>query len=111
MSPAISLQVIVFGMREVALRRVVDDVLERSVERLAAELHLESLIGIRRQAVEERRLDRRRLLADDAGERGALGAVALAGRAQAAEQVHLERGRLRRAGRPAAWCSAGRSRR
>ena len=62
---------------------------------LLAELHREGLIRVRRQAVEERRLDRRRLLADDAGERGALGAVALAGGAQAAEQVHLEAGGLR----------------
>ena len=50
--------------------------------------------GLSRRLVEERRIDGRRLLADDAGERGALGAVALAGRAEAAEQVHLQRGRL-----------------
>ena len=74
-------------MREVALRRVVDDVLERRVERGGAELHREGLVGLGRQFVEEQRIDGRRLLADDAGERGPLGAVALAGGAEAAEQV------------------------
>ena len=36
-------------MREVALRRVVDDVLQRHVERLVAELHREGLIRLRRR--------------------------------------------------------------
>ena len=63
-------------------------------KRLVAELHGEALVRIRDEAVEERRLDGRRLLADHAGERGALGAVALARGAQAAEQVHLDPRRL-----------------
>src|SRR4029079_3906837 len=82
------------GMREVALGLVEDDVLQRRVERGAAELHRERLIGLRRELVGERRIDRRRLLADDPGERGTLGAVSLARGAQAAEEAYAERGRL-----------------
>ena len=41
--------------------------------------------GFAARLVEERRLDGRRLLADDAGERRALGAVALARGAEAAD--------------------------
>ena len=42
------------GVREVPLGRVVDDVLQRGLEGLVAELHVEALIGIGREAVEER---------------------------------------------------------
>ena len=48
--------------------------------------------GLAARLVEELRFDRRRLLADDARQRRALGAVALARGAQAAEQVHLQAG-------------------
>ena len=82
-------------MREVALRRVVDDVLQRRIECRGAELHGERLVGFGRQFVEERRVDGGRLLADDARKRGALGAMAFAGGAQAAEQVNLQRRGLR----------------
>ncbi len=81
-------------VREVALRRVVDDVLERGVERGGAELHREHLIGLLLQLVEERGIDGGGLLADDAGEGSALGAVADARGAEAAEQVNLERSGL-----------------
>ena len=81
-------------VREVALGRVVDDVLQGDVEGLVAQLHREDLVGLVPQAVEEERVDGRRLLAHDARERCPLRPVAQAGGAQAAEQVHLERGRL-----------------
>ena len=99
-------------MREVALGRVVDDVLERDVERLAAELHREDLVRIGR-ASSSRKAGSivAGSLPTSAGERGALGAVALAGRAEAAEQIDLQRRRLGELSLPAAWCSAGRSRR
>ena len=78
------------GMRELALRRVIDHVFQRRVERLGAQLHLEDLVGIGGQAVEECGLHGRGLLADNAGKRGTLGAVTLAGCAEAAEQVDLK---------------------
>jgi hypothetical protein len=77
-------------MREVPLRLVVDDVLQRNRERFVTKLHLKCLVGIGREAVEEFRFDRRRLLADDAGQGGALGAVTFAGRAEAAEEMHFD---------------------
>ena len=82
-------------MREVALGRVVDDVGERQIERLVAELHRIGLLRLGDHLVEEQRIHGGRLLAHQARERGALGAVALAGGAQAAEQMHLEAGGLR----------------
>jgi hypothetical protein len=59
---------------EVALGGVVDDVLQRDRDVLAAKLDREGLVGIGRQAVEEGGIDRRRLVADQAGQGGALGA-------------------------------------
>ena len=82
-------------MRELALRRVINHVFQRRVDRLVAQLHLENLVGIGRETVEERGLHGGRFLADDAGQRGALGAVTLAGGAEAAEQMDLERRGLR----------------
>ena len=67
---------------------------ERSVELRSAQRDGERLIGLGSQLVEEGRVDRRRLLADDAGEGGALGAVTLPCRAEAAVEVHPERGGL-----------------
>jgi hypothetical protein len=78
-------------MREVAAGGVVDDVRERDPEGLLAELHGEELVRLVPQAVEEQRVDGRRLLADEAGEGGTLGAMPLARGAQAAEEVHLQR--------------------
>ena len=81
-------------MLEVALGRVVDDVLEAHVDGLVAQLHREHLVGLVAQAVEELRVDRGRFFPDQAGERGAFRAVSLARRAEAAEQVHLQLRRL-----------------
>jgi len=67
-------------MREVALWRVVDDVLQRRVERGGAELHRKGLVLVGLEIIEERRIDRGRFLADDARERGSFCAVAHAGR-------------------------------
>src|SRR5690606_22314926 len=64
-------------VREIALRRVVNDVLQRSIEGLVAELHREDLVRPVAQIVEEQGVDRRRLLADDTRERGSLRAVPL----------------------------------
>ena len=82
------------GMGKVALGRVVDDVGKRQVERLVAELDRIGLLGLVAHLVEEQRIDRGRLLAQQPGKRRTLGAVALAGRAEAAEQVHLQPGGL-----------------
>ena len=51
--------------------------------------------GLSREVVEEERIDRRGLLADDAGEGCALGPVAEPRRTQAAVQVHLHARGLR----------------
>ena len=82
------------GVREVALRRVVDDVGERQVERLAPQLHRVGLIRLGDHLVEEARIHGRRFLAHEACERCTLGAVALAGGTEAAEEVDLEAGGL-----------------
>jgi hypothetical protein len=82
------------GVLEVSLGGVVDDVLEAHVDRLATELHGEHLVGFVAQAVEELRVDGGGFVPDQPRERGPLGPVPLAGRAEAAEQVHLELGRL-----------------
>ena len=81
-------------MREVALGRVVDDVGQRQIERLVAELQRIRLFRLLLHLVEEQRINRGRFLADQPRQRGAFGAVALAGGAQAAEEVNLEAGRL-----------------
>ena len=91
MFPAMSLTVIVFGMREVAVDSVEDDVLERDIHGFGPELHRERLIRLVAQAIEKGGIDGRRLLSDQPRERGALRAVSLARRAEAAEQVNLER--------------------
>ncbi len=80
---------------KVPFGRVVDDVFERQIERLAAELQREGLIGFVAHLVEKQGIDGGRLLAEQPRERGALRAVPLSGRAEAAEQVHLESRRLR----------------
>ena len=54
-----------------------------------------SLVRLGRHLVENgNRVDRRRLVTDQAGQRRTLRPVAFAGRAEAAEQVDLERRRL-----------------
>jgi hypothetical protein len=69
-SPAISLRHRV-RVREVTLRRVVDDV-RGDTSKVLLPCHRKLLVGLGGQLVEEERIDRRGLLADDAGERGAL---------------------------------------
>ena len=61
---------------------------------LSAELHREHLVRLVSQAVQEFRVDRGRFFPDQPGERGSFRAVALASRAEAAEQVHLKLRRL-----------------
>ena len=93
----------VLGCVEIALGRIVDDVLERGVDRLGSELDRVNLVRLGLHLVEDgNRVDRRRLISDETGQRGALGAVALAGRAEAAEQMDLERRRLAKLRLPAA---------
>ena len=82
------------GMGKLALGRVIDHVGKRQVERLAAQGHRIGLLGLGDHLVEEQRVDRGRLLAEQSGKRRALRAVSLAGCAQAAEQVHLQPGGL-----------------
>ena len=83
-----------FGCLKSPLVRVVDDVLEAHIDRLVAELHREHLVRLVSQAVQELRVDRRRFLPDQPGERGSFRAVSLARRAEASEQVHLKLRRL-----------------
>ena len=81
-------------MRELSLGRVVNDVGQREIERLVAELKRIRFVRLLFHCVEEQRIHRGRFLADESRQRGAFGAVALARGAQAAEQMHLEPGRL-----------------
>ena len=62
---------------------------------LPPSLHRVGLLRLGDHLVEEQRIHGGRLLAHQACERGALGAMPLAGGAQAAEQMHLEAGGLR----------------
>ena len=82
----------VMVLRQVAFWRIVDDVGKRHVERLAAERNRIGLLRLRDHPFEECRIHCGRLLADEPRQRRAFGAVTLAGRAQAAEQMHLEAG-------------------
>ena len=82
------------GMGKVALGRVIDDVRQRQGEGLVAELHRIGLVGLVEHLVEEQRIDRGRFLAEQPGEGCALRAMALAGGAEAAEQMHFQAGRL-----------------
>src|ERR671913_637772 len=82
-------------MWEVAFWLVVDDVSERQAERFVAELDGVSLLRLDDHLVEEQWIDRGRLLANKPCQRRALGAMTFACRAQAAEQMHLETGRIR----------------
>ncbi len=81
-------------MREIALGLVIDDVLERDIEALVAELHREALVGIVPKAVQEERIHRSRLLADNAGQSRAFGPVTLTRGAEAAVKVDLHAGGL-----------------
>ena len=82
-------------LRQVAFWRIVDDVGKRHVERLAAERNWIGLLRLGDHPLEERRIHRGRLFADEPRQRRAFGSVALARRAQATEQMHLEAGGLR----------------
>ena len=81
-------------MLEVALGRIVDDVLEADIDRLVAELYLERLVRLVSQAVEKQRVDGGRLFSYQSRQRGSFRAVSLAGGAEAAEQVDLKLRRL-----------------
>src|SRR5947207_1160992 len=83
-------------MMKIALGRIVDDVFQADVDRRAAELYWKDLIRFVAQAVEEQRVNGSGFFADQAGERSAFGAVSFAGRAQAAEEIDLKFGRLRK---------------
>ena len=91
MFPAMSLTRHRVGMREVAFRRVEDDVFERDIHGLGPELYRERLVRLVAQAIEKGGIDGRGLFSDQPRERGALRAVPFARGAEAAEQVNLER--------------------
>src|ERR1041385_3215639 len=81
-------------MREIAFRRVVDDVRETDGESLGAKLYLECLVRLVSQAIEKRWIDCRRLFSNQPRERGAFCAMSFACRAEAAEQMDLQCGCL-----------------
>ena len=60
-----------------------------------SQLHREDLVRMDHEVVEDRRVDRRRLIAGKAGQGGSLGSVPFAGGTQTSIQMDLERGRLR----------------
>src|SRR6185503_21002023 len=80
---------------EVALCRVVNDVLERDVEGRRTELHREHLVRLVTQAIEERGVDGGGLFSDESCESGAFRSVSLACRAKTAKQMDLQGCRLR----------------
>ena len=82
------------GVGKLALGRVIDDVSKRQVERLATQGHRIGLLGLGDHLVEEQWVDRGGFHAKQPGKRRALRAVSLAGRTEAAEQVHLQPGGL-----------------
>ena len=77
-------------MREIALGRVIDDVLEGGIDRLRPKLDRIDLVRVGGHFVEDRRVDLRRLIADEAGERCPLCPMAFSGGAQAAVKMNLE---------------------
>src|SRR6185503_7425002 len=76
-------------MFEVALCRVVNDVLERDVEGRRTELHREHRVRLVTQATEERGVDGGGLFSDESCESGAFRSVSLACRAKTAKQMDL----------------------
>jgi len=80
------------GMMEVALGGVEDDVLEGQIEAGRSDGDRVRLVRVGRQLVEELRRAGGRRLAEQAGQRGPVGAVALARGAEAPVEVHLQGG-------------------
>src|SRR3954465_122101 len=72
---------------EIALCRVVDDVLERDRQFFSAELNFERLIRLVAQAIKKQRVNSGRFHTNQTCQSGALRAVSLARRAETAEQV------------------------
>src|SRR5215469_7419098 len=71
-------------VREFALRRVEDNVLERDVYRFRTELHGKRLVRLVAQTIKKQWIDRCRFLSDQPGEGRTFSSVTLTGSTQAA---------------------------